>query len=113
MKMETLRQLRYIAKQGDHWVSFDLKYGLYALAIHPKNREAFTMNLNGHLLQLCALTMGWSLTAIPYRSSTRTEFHEEANSRSLIGPYVRASMVTVRKNVELHPWREKARRWSS
>ena len=37
------------------------KDGFYALAIHPKDREAFTVNLNGQLLQLCALPMGWSL----------------------------------------------------
>jgi hypothetical protein len=52
MKMETLRHLRFIAKPGDHWVSFDLKYGFYALAIHPKDMEAFTVNLDGKLLQL-------------------------------------------------------------
>ena len=49
MKMEILRHLRLIAKPGDHWVSFDLKDGFYALAIHPKDREAFTMNLNRQL----------------------------------------------------------------
>ena len=52
MKMETLRRLRYIAKPNDHFVSFDLKDGFYALSIHPKDREAFTMNLDGQLLQL-------------------------------------------------------------
>ncbi len=50
IKMETLRHLRLIAKPGDHRVSFDLKDGFYALAIHPKDREAFTINLNGQLL---------------------------------------------------------------
>ena len=57
-KMETLRHPRLIAKPGDHWVFFDLKDGFYAQAIHPKDREAFTVNLNGQLLQLCALPMG-------------------------------------------------------
>jgi hypothetical protein len=50
--METLRRLRYIAKPNDHFVFFDLKDGFYALSIHPKDREAFTMNLDGQLLQL-------------------------------------------------------------
>ncbi len=62
--METLRHLRLIAKPGDHWVFFDLKDGFYAMVIYPKDREAFTLNLNGQLLQLCALPMGWSLS--PY-----------------------------------------------
>jgi hypothetical protein len=64
MKMETLRHLRLVANPGDHWVSFGLKDGFYALAIHPKDREAFTVNLNGQLLQLYTLLMGWSLS--PY-----------------------------------------------
>ncbi len=55
MKMETLRRLRYIAKPNDHFVSFDLKDGFYALSIHPNDREAFTVNFDGQLLQLCAL----------------------------------------------------------
>ena len=64
MRMETLRSLRLIAKTGDRWVSFDLKDGLYSLAIAPKDKEAFSVNLNGQLLQFCALPMGWSLS--PY-----------------------------------------------
>ncbi len=64
MKMETLRSLRLIAQPGDHWVSFDLKDGFYSLAIAPQDREAFTVNLDGKLLQFCALPMGWSL--IPF-----------------------------------------------
>jgi hypothetical protein len=50
MKMETLRSLRLISKPGDHWVSFDLKDGFYSMAIDPKDREAFTVNLDGELL---------------------------------------------------------------
>jgi hypothetical protein len=71
MKMETLRSLRLIAKPGDHWVSFDLKDGFYSLAIDPKDREAFTVNLDGQLLQFCALPMGWSLS--PYIFQKLTE----------------------------------------
>ena len=52
MKMETLRHLRFIARPGDHWVYFDLKDGFYALVVHPKDREAFCVNLNGQLLQI-------------------------------------------------------------
>jgi hypothetical protein len=47
MKMEKLRRLRYIAKPIDQFVSFDLNDGFYALSIHPKNREAFTINPGG------------------------------------------------------------------
>jgi hypothetical protein len=58
MKMETLRSLRLIAKPGDHWVSFDLKDGFYSMAIDPKDREAFIVNLDGQSVQFCALSMG-------------------------------------------------------
>ena len=64
IKMETLRSLRLIAKPRDHWVSFDLKDGVYSLSIDPKDRKAFTVNLDGQLLQFCAMPMGWSLS--PY-----------------------------------------------
>ena len=43
MKMKTLRHLRLIAKPGYQWAPFDLKDGFYALDIHPKDREAFTI----------------------------------------------------------------------
>jgi hypothetical protein len=45
--METLRRLRYISKPNDHFVSFDLKDGFYALSIYPRGREAFTINMDG------------------------------------------------------------------
>jgi len=58
MKMETLWRLQYIAKTNDYFVSFDLHNGLYAFSIHPKVRDALTVNLDGKLLQSCALPMG-------------------------------------------------------
>jgi hypothetical protein len=70
MKMETLRSLRMIAKPGDHWVSFDLKDGFYSLAIAPQDRECFTVNLDGKLLQFCALPMGWSLSPFVFQKLT-------------------------------------------
>ncbi len=68
--METLRHLRFIARTGDHWVSFDLKDGLYTLVVHPKDREAFCVNLNGQLLHICALPMGWSLSPYVFHKLT-------------------------------------------
>ncbi len=50
MKMETLSMLRYIAKPNDHFFSFDLKNGFYALSIYPRDREVFTVNMHGKLL---------------------------------------------------------------
>ena len=49
MKMEMLRRPRYIAKPNNHFVSFDRKDGFYALSIHPRDREAFTINLDGKI----------------------------------------------------------------
>ena len=65
VKMETMRSLRLIAKPGDHRASFDLMDGIYSLANEPKDKAAFTVNLDGELLQICALPMGWSLIS-PY-----------------------------------------------
>jgi hypothetical protein len=70
MKMEAQRRLRYIANPNDHFVSFDLKVGFYALPIHPKDREAFTVYLDVKLLQLCALPMGWSLSPYTFQKFT-------------------------------------------
>jgi len=71
MKMETLRRLRLIAKPNDYLVSFDMKDGFFALAIAPQDREAFTINVDGQLMQLGALPMGWSLS--PYTFQKLTE----------------------------------------
>ncbi len=68
--METLRPLRLTAKPGNHWVSFDLKDGFYSLAIAPKVREAFTVNLDGQLLQFCALPMVRSLSPFIFQKLT-------------------------------------------
>ena len=38
-----------------------MKDGFYPLAIDPEDKEAFTLNLDGQLLQFFALPMGWSL----------------------------------------------------
>ncbi len=51
--METLKSLKLITRHGDHWISFDQKDGFYSLAIAPQDKEAFTVNLDGQLLQLC------------------------------------------------------------
>ncbi len=60
----------FIVRPDDHRVSFDLNDGFYALAIHPKNREAFTIILNGQLLQLCALLVGCSLSPYIFQKLT-------------------------------------------
>ncbi len=52
------KEATVIAKPNDYFVSFDLKDGFYALSIHPKDRKAFLLNLDGQLLQLCALPKG-------------------------------------------------------
>jgi hypothetical protein len=61
--------LRYIAKPNDV-VSFNPKDDFYALSIHPRDREAFTVNLDGQLLQICALPMGCSLSPYTFQKFT-------------------------------------------
>jgi hypothetical protein len=88
MRMETLRSLQLIAKPGDHWVSFGLKDGFYSLAIDPMDGEAFTVNLDGQLLQLCALPMGWSLSPYVFQKFTEgfTDFLRDPESASTSAP---------------------------
>ena len=40
------------------------------MAIAPHDREAFTINLDGKLLQFCALPMGWSLSPFVFQKLT-------------------------------------------
>ncbi len=64
MKMESLKRLRYLARKGDWFFSFDLQDGFYALGIIPEDRQYFTVNIRGKINQLAGLPMGWSLS--PY-----------------------------------------------
>ena len=62
MKMETLKRLRHLARQGDWLFSFDLQDGFYALGVAAVDRKYFTVNIRGTLYQLAGLPMGWSLS---------------------------------------------------
>ena len=70
MKVKTLRSLRLITKPGDHWVSFDLKDGFYSLAIAPQDKEAFTINMDGKMLQFFSLPIGRSLSPFVFQKLT-------------------------------------------
>ena len=109
--METLRSFRLIAKLGDHSVSFDLKDGFYSLAIDPKYREAFTVNLDGQLLQFCALPMGWSLSPFVFQKRTEvfTDYLRDPQSStpSLSDP---STTVTRMGPKALKRWRRRRRR---
>ena len=71
MGIETLVSLRLIAKPSDHWVSFELKDGFHSLAIAPQAKEVFAINLDGKLLQFCALPMVWSLSRFVFEKLTK------------------------------------------
>jgi hypothetical protein len=68
--MEIPRPFRLIANSGDHCVSFDLKDGFYTLALDPNGIEAFTVNIDGQLVQFCALPMGLSLSPYVFQKLT-------------------------------------------
>jgi hypothetical protein len=111
MKMETLRSLRLIAKPGDHWVSFDLKDGFYSLAIDPKDREAFTVNLDGQLLQFCALPMGWSLSPFVFQKLTEVfTDHLRDPESSTPSPSDPSTTATRLGPKALKRWRRRRRR---
>jgi hypothetical protein len=54
------RPLRLVRREGR----------FYALPIRPKYLEAFTVNMDGQLLQLCALPIGWSLSPYTFQKCT-------------------------------------------
>ena len=107
MKTETLRSLRLIAKPGDHWDNFDLKDGFYSLAIAPQDRECFIDNLDGKLLQFCALPMGWSLTPLVFQKLTEVFIDHlrgpESSTSSPAGQNILGSKALKR-------WRRRRRR---
>ena len=72
MKMESLKRLRYLARKGDWFFSFDLQDGFYALGIIPEDRQYFTVNIRGKIYQLAGLPMGWSLSPYCFQQLTYT-----------------------------------------
>ena len=95
-----------IAKLCDHWVNFDLKDGSYSLAIASQDREAFTINLDGMLLQFCALPMGWSLNPFVFQELT------EVFTDHLRDPESASSSPAGQHNIgpnALKPWRRRRR----
>jgi len=108
MKMETLRRLRLIATPYDYWVSFDMKDGFYALAIAPQEREAFTIHIDGQLLQLCTLPMGWSLSPYTFQKLTeaftnylRDPERSTNSSEGLLSPPTKAKRKWLRRRKRL------------
>jgi len=65
-----------------------LKDGFYSLDIAPQDIEAFTINLYGHMLQMCALPMEWSVSPYVFRKFTEgfTGFLWDPESASASGP---------------------------
>ena len=71
MKIKIMRSLRPIAKPCDQRVNFALNDGFYSLTVAPQDRKRFYVNLNGKLLQICALSMGLSLSPLVFFRSSR------------------------------------------
>ena len=74
LKLETLKRLRYLARPQDYCFSIDLQDGFYAMGLVPEDRAYMTYEIppalasacgfESHLVQLCGLPMGWTLS--PY-----------------------------------------------
>ena len=106
--METLRPLRLIAKPNDYWVIFDMNDGFYALAIAPQDREAFTINIDGQLLQPFALPMGWSLSPYTFQKLTeaftnnlRDPERSTSSAEGLVAPPTKAKRKWLRRQKRL------------
>ena len=75
-KMETLKGLRRLAKRNDYMFSFDLADGYYAIAIHPEDRQYFTVEVDGEFFQFVGLPMGWNLSPHVFCKTMRTLVQE-------------------------------------
>ena len=64
-RYETLKKLRYLAKQGDFMISIDLEDGFFHIKVHPDDRQYLTFVVEGlGAFQWAALPMGLSMS--PY-----------------------------------------------
>ena len=65
MRMETLKHLQRLIRQGDYLLSLDLQDGFYAVAIQPSDRQYLAFEVEGiGVIQLAGLPMG--LSSSPY-----------------------------------------------
>lgn len=58
-RFETLKQLRHIARKGDWMISWDISDGFYHVPIHPDHRKYFRFLVDGEVLQMRSLPMGY------------------------------------------------------
>lgn len=59
-KYQTLATLSRWGVKGSYGFSWDLQDGYHAIGIRRQDRKYFTMNIQGHLIQLAVLPFGWS-----------------------------------------------------
>jgi hypothetical protein len=57
LRMESMFGVRHLTRKCDYMLSFDLKDGLFGLAIVPEQRDFPTVNVRGQLYRLAGLPM--------------------------------------------------------
>jgi len=72
-RYESLRRLCAMAEKEDWMISFDLKDGFHAAAVHPSCRKYLTFNLQGYgLVQLAVLPFGLHSSPTVFTKMMRT-----------------------------------------
>ena len=81
------------------------------MAIDPKVRAAFTVNLDGQSLQFCALPMGWSLSLFVFQKLTEVfKDHLRDPESSAPSPSDPSATATRLGPKALQWWRRRRRR---
>lgn len=60
LRMETLRVLGRMAREGDWMIGFDISDAFYHVPLRVEDRRYFTFQMGEVMLQLLALPMGWN-----------------------------------------------------
>jgi hypothetical protein len=63
-KFDTLKLLGKMARPGDHMISFDISDAFYHVSVRPADRRWMRCIIDGEVLQMAGLPMGW--TNSPY-----------------------------------------------
>ena len=81
------------------------------MAIDPKDKEAFAVDLNGHLLQFCAPSMGWSLSPFVFQKLTEVfAYHLRDPESSTPSPSDPSATATRLRPKAFKWWRRHRRR---
>ena len=70
-KMEGLKEVRVLLREGDYMTKIDIKSAFYHIPLHPKVRKYFQFRFQGRVYQWRFLPMGWNGSPMWFARFTR------------------------------------------